>query len=135
MTDDMMLTISLFVMFTFFIASFIFYNIYWGVHGSLANSDIGDVYNFRYFQPVTGDYQRLLAQVVKVRKLNDHEIKKLNCISDYRMGDKEFQRTHTLVTCRMGNGEYRQFYAERSDMCRRPVLAGMLFKMGVAHLF
>lgn len=117
------------------ITLFAFYHIYWGVHDSLTSANIGTVYNFRYQQPLTGDYQRYLAKVVNIRKLNQYEISHLNWSSDYRVGDKEFKRTPTLVTCVMGNGDFRQFYAERSDMCRRPVIAGMLFKAGIAHLF
>jgi hypothetical protein len=115
--------------------AFLFYHIYWGVHDSLTSANIGTVYNFRYQQPLTGDYERYLAKVVNIRKLNQYEISRLNWSSDYRVGDKEFRRTPTLVTCVMGNGDFRQFYAERSDMCRRPVIAGMLFKAGIAHLF
>lgn len=117
------------------LSCFIYFHIYRGVHGSLANARIGTVYNFRYQQPLTGDYERYLAKVVNIRKLDVFEIGRLNFTSDYRAGDKEFKRTPTLVTCKMGNGDYRQFYAERSDMCRRPLVAGLLFKAGVAHLF
>jgi hypothetical protein len=84
---------------------------------------------------MTGDYERYLAKVVDVRKLTQAEISRLNWSSDYRAGDKEFKRSPTLVTCLMGNGDFRQFYAERSDLCRRSHLAGLLFKAGVAHLF
>lgn len=114
---------------------FALYHVYGGVHDSLSSARIGTVYNFRYQQPLTGDYERYLAKVVNVRKLDVFEIGRLNFTSDYRAGDKEFKRTPTLVTCEMGNGDYRQFYAERSDMCRRPLVAGLLFKAGVAHLF
>jgi hypothetical protein len=115
--------------------AFMFYHIYWGVHDSLTSANIGSVYNFRYQQPLTGDYERYLAKVVGIRKMKQGEISRLNWTSDYRAWDKEFKRTPTLVTCVMGNGDYRQFYAERSDMCKRPLVAGLLFKAGVAHLF
>jgi hypothetical protein len=114
---------------------FFFFNVYRGVHDSLANATVGTVYNFRYFQPVTGDYQRYLAKVVKVYKLTKAEIDRLNWSSDYRRYDNEFQRSPTLVTCQMSNGEYRQFYAERSDMCKRTLTGNLLYSMGVAHLF
>lgn len=114
---------------------FFFFNVYRGVHDSLANAIVGDVYNFRYFQPVTGDYERYLAKVVSICKLTKEEIDRLNWSSDYRRYDKEFQRSPTLVTCQMSNGEYRQFYAERSDMCKRSAVGGLLFRAGVAHLF
>ena len=114
---------------------FIYYHIYRGVHGNLATANIGDVYNFRYFQPLSGDYERYLAKVVHVRKLDSFELGRLNFTSDYRANDKTFKRSPTLVTCEMNNGDYRQFYAERSDMCKRSAIGGLLFKAGVAHLF
>jgi hypothetical protein len=114
---------------------FFFFNVYRGVHDSLANAVIGTVYNFRYFQPVTGDYERYLAKVVGIRKLSQTEISRLNWHSDYRAYDKEFKRSPTLVTCEMSNGDYRQFYAERSDMCKRTLTGNLLYSMGVAHLF
>jgi hypothetical protein len=117
------------------IGVFLLYNIYRGVNDSLTNAVTGTVYNFRYFQPVTGDYERYLAKVVGVRKLSQAEISRLNWTSDYRQYDSEFKRSPTLVTCEMGNGDYRQFYAERSDMCRRSAVGELLFKAGVAHLF
>jgi hypothetical protein len=117
------------------IGVFLLSNIYRGVNDSLTNATTGTVYNFRYFQPMTGDYTRYLAKVVGIRKLTDIEIARLNWSSDYRMYDKSFSRSNTLVTCLMGNGDFRQFYAERSDMCKRSAVGELLFKAGVAHLF
>jgi hypothetical protein len=114
---------------------FFLYNTYRGVNASLADATCGTVYNFRYFQPMSGDYNRYLAKVIDVRKLNNAEISRLNWMSDYRRGDKEFKRSNTLVTCLMGNGDIRQFYAERSDMCKRTAVGNLLFKAGFAHLF
>lgn len=117
------------------VAILFLYNTYRGVHDSLTNACVGTVYNFRYFQPLTGDYQRYLAKVINIRKLTQAEISRLNWCSDYRVFDKEFKRSPTLVTCEMSNGDYRQFYAERSDMCKRSAVGGLLFSAGVAHLF
>ena len=117
------------------LAIFFLYNTYRGVHDSLTNAVIGTVYNFRYFQPVTGTYERYLAKVVNIRHLTNWEIDTLNITSDYRRYDKDFFRSNTLVTCKMNNGDYRQFYAERSDMCKRSAIGGLLFRAGVAHLF
>lgn len=117
------------------IGTFILYNIYRGVHDNFANAHIGAVYNFRYFQPMSGDYERYLAKVLNVRKLTNAEIARLNWDSNYRRCDKDFKRSPTLVTCEMSNGDVRQFYAERSDMCKRTAVGNLLFKMGVAHLF
>lgn len=112
-----------------------FYNTYRGVNDSLTNAVVGTVYNFRYKQPVTGTCKRYLAKVVKIRKLDSSQLSKLNWHSDYRWFDKKFQRSPTLVTCKMRNGEYRQFYAERSDMCKRTAVGNLLYNMGVAYLF
>jgi hypothetical protein len=117
------------------IAMFCLYNTYRGVNDNLANATTGSVYNFRYFQPLTGDYERYLAKVVGVRNMSQSELSRLNWTSEYRAWDKDFKRTPTLVTCEMSNGDYRQFYAERSDMCKRSAVGGLLFKAGVAHLF
>lgn len=114
---------------------FFLYNVYRGVHDSLANAVIGSVYNFRYFQPVTGTYERYLAKVVDIRHLDQWELGRLDFTSDYRRGDKNFKRTPTLVTCQMSDGEHRQFYAERSDMCKRTLAGNLLYNMGVAYLF
>jgi len=120
---------------TCFMFAFFMYSVYWGVHDNLTNAVTGSVYNFRYRQPLTGEFERYLAKVLNVRKLDKAEISRLNWTSDYRAGDKMFERSPTLVTCEMANGDIRQFYAERSDMCRRTPVANMLFKAGVAHLF
>ncbi len=133
--NDVLLFASCFAIVSGLIGMFILYHIYRGVHDSLASASVGSVYNFRYAQPLTGDYERYLAKVVGIRKLEKHEISRLNWSSNYRSYDKIFQRSPTLVTCEMANGDFRQFYAERSDMCRRPAVAGLLFKLGVAHLF
>lgn len=115
--------------------SFALYNIYRGVNDSLSNASLGSVYNFRYFQPLTGDYQRYLAKVMDIRKLDNAEISRLNWSSDYRRGDKSFKRSPTLVTCEMSNGDIRQFYAERSDMCKRSAIGSLLYRTGFARLF
>jgi hypothetical protein len=133
--NDIVLFGILLALSCFTLLCFFFFNVYRGVHDSLANADIGTVYNFRYFQPMSGDYQRYLAKVVGIRKLDKNEISRLNWSSDYRIYDKEFQRSPTLVTCQMSNGDYRQFYAERSDMCKRTATGNLLYSMGVAHLF
>lgn len=133
--NDMVLFAACFAVSVCLIVAFTFYHIYRGVNDTLATAHIGTVYNFRYQQPLTGDYERYLAKVVNVRKLDIFELGRLNFTSDYRARDKNFKRTPTLVTCEMSNGDFRQFYAERSDMCKRPLVAGLLFKAGVAHLF
>lgn len=133
--NDTILLCGLFALSCLAMAGLFFYNVYRGVHDSLTNAVIGDVYNFRYFQPVTGTYERYLAKVIKVYKLTKDEIDRLNWSSNYRRYDSDFHRSPTLVTCQMSNGDYRQFYAERSDMCKRTLTGNLLYSMGVANLF
>lgn len=101
----------------------------YNVHRStLKNAKIGRVYSFRYMQPLTGDYERFCAKVINSRRLSNYEINKLNHASRYRRHDGQFERSNTLVTCVMLNGDYRQFYAERSDMCRRTPIYDLVFR-------
>lgn len=116
--------------------AFSLFHIYRGVHGSLAHAKVGEVYNFEYLQPHHGDPVRILARVVEpAYTLTDESIRRLNATSNYRVHDPEFKRTRHLVTCETPNGEIRNFYAERAKNVRRPLLAGLLFKTGTAHLF
>lgn len=111
------------------------YNAIVGVHGSLSNARVGEVYNFEYEQPLHGERKRVLARVVEpVYTLNDMSIKRLNRRSSYRRNDPLFQRTHHLVTCKTANGEIRQFYAERASNVRRSLLGGAFMKTGLASL-
>lgn len=115
------------------IAAFLTYAVYGGIHGSLSNARVGEVYNFEYEQPLHGEYKRFLARVVEpVYTLDDHAIRRLNRTSRYRKNDPVFQRTNHLVVCETPDGKVRQFYAERVKNCRKPLLAGVLFKTGLA---
>ncbi len=115
------------------VAAFLAYAVYGGVHGSLSNARVGEVYNFEYEQPLHGESKRFLAKVVEpVYTLDDNSIRRLNRTSRYRRNDPVFQRTKNLVVCETPDGKVRQFYAERVKNCRKPLLAGMLFKTGLA---
>ncbi len=116
--------------------AFAFYHIYGGVHASLANAKVGEVYNFVYEQPLHGSRERFLARVVEpVYTLSDDQIRRLNTRSYYRSNDPQFKRTRHLVTCETPDGTVRNFYAERATQCRKPLLGSSLFKAGVANLF
>jgi hypothetical protein len=117
------------------VAYFIYFHIYRGVHGNLASADIGDVLNFCYVQPLTGEYERYLAKVVNIRTLDKFELGRLNITSKYRRFDDMFERSKTLVTCLMKDGTFRNFYGERTDRVYRPFLGKSLFRAGVVHLF
>jgi len=106
---------------------FVMYAIYGGVHDSLRNAKVGSVYNFMYEQPVSGERERYLAKVLEVATLSEDSIRKLNRKSNYRRFDPIFVRTPHLVTCQTPDGKIRNFYAERTSNCRRPLLAKALF--------
>lgn len=101
---------------------------------SLASAQVGQVYNFEYKQPMSGDSRRHLARVVEVRNLTEEDIRRIAVRSKYRRGDPEFKRTETIVTCQMPNGKHRNFYAERTENCSQSSLATFLFWSGAARL-
>lgn len=86
------------------------------------------VYNFEYVQPVTGERQRFLAEVISNEPWTDEQINKLNFRSDYRVHDRAFKRAGNLVTCAMPNGEYRRFWSDRVVNCRKVPLGGLLYR-------
>ena len=134
--SDMSLFVGVFIASIVAICAFAWFHIYSGIHASLANAKIGDVFNFEYEQPLRGEPKRVLARVIEpVYTLDERAIRSLNRRSSYRRNDPVFQRTNHLVTCQTADGEVRQFYAERAKNVRKPLLAGTLFKVGVAHLF
>jgi hypothetical protein len=116
------------------VVGFVFYSVYGGSKASLANAQDGQVYNFVYQQPLHGTHERFLAKVIGKQTLTADQIAKLNRRSRYRAGDPEFIRTANLVTCQTPDGKIRNFYAERVSNCRKPLLAKVLFKSGVASL-
>ena len=112
-----------------FALGFFLYNAVRGVHGSLANASVGEVYNFEYEQPHHGDFERVLAKVIEpVHTLDDYQIRKLNARSAYRRNDPNFKRTKHLVTCEMADGTIRNFYAERTKNVRRLPIGHPLFR-------
>lgn len=109
------------------------YGVYGGVHASLINAKVGEVYNFLYQQPLNGEPERFMAKVVDVYTLDDNSIRRLNARSRYRRNDPEFHRTRHLVTAQTPDGRIRNFYAERCSNVKRPLLAPALFKAGIAQ--
>lgn len=108
-----------------------FYCVYRGVYSSLSYADIGEVYNFHYLQPLTGEYERYLAKVISKRDMKE-QIGYLNATSNYRRYDSQFERSNTLVTCELSNGEIRNFYAERVKDCYRSIFGRLLYSTGMA---
>lgn len=106
-----------------------------GVHSSLANAKVGEVYNFEYEQPLHGERKRILAKVIEpVVTLDEMSIRRLNARSRYRSNDPIFQRSKHLVTCEMPTGEIRNFYAERASKVRRSVFGNKVFRQAVAAM-
>lgn len=116
------------------LVSFVFYSVYGGQRTQLANAKEGQIFNFVYSQPLSGTNERFLAKVIGKQTLTVDQIATLNRNSRYRSGDPDFVRTANLVTCRTPDGRVRNFYAERVQNCRRPLLAGVLFKAGVGPI-
>lgn len=103
------------------------YAVYGGSHAELCNARVGEVYNFEYLQPVSGDSKRVLAKVIeRPIHLDDHTIASMNARSNYRRNDPVFQRTNHLVTCKTVDGNIRQFYCERVKNCRKPLFGSMV---------
>jgi len=99
------------------------YAVYGGRHASLCDAKVGQVFNFEYLQPVTGESKRVLAKVIEpVVHLDDITIQRMNARSNYRRYDAEFKRTNHLVTCKTADGNIRNFYCERVKNCRQPLL-------------
>lgn len=116
------------------VSVFIWFNLYYGIHGDLKDAKEGEVYHFRYLQPATGDYERHMVKVLKNVTLTDEQIQRLNARSKYRRFDNTFRRTNHLVTGQSANGQIRNFYAERVDCCRKTGVGKLAFNMGIANL-
>jgi hypothetical protein len=132
--NDVVVFVSILAAVAVAVVGFVFYSVYGGSKGSLANAVEGQVFNFVYQQPLHGTHERFLAKVIGKQTLTADQIAKLNRRSRYRAGDPEFMRTANLVTCQTPDGKIRNFYAERVSDCRKPLLAKVLFKSGVASL-
>lgn len=129
-----MLTYAVLTVFSGVFLLFFISNFYRGMNDSLADSTIGNVYNFRYFQPLNGTDERVLAKVIAKRDMKDY-ISRLNSHSKYRKWDRDFVRSNTLVTCVLPNGSIRNFYAERVSDCHKSLFGRLLYSTGMACMF
>ena len=91
------------------VLAFALFHLYSGIHGSLNDAAVGEVYHFEYLQPVTGSYERFMAKVVAVQEFSNDYIARLNATSRYRRYDNNFQRTNHLVTAQTPDGKIRNF--------------------------
>lgn len=107
------------------IAAFAVTMLFYGVRDNLANAEVGRVYNFEYLQPFAGESHRYRAKVLDVYSMTEDGIRRLNRRSNYRRDELSkgtFQRSKHLVTCQTSDGKIRNFYAERTVNCRRPLI-------------
>jgi hypothetical protein len=132
--NDAVLFGSIFAGVTALLVAFAWFHVYRGVRDSLSNARVGQVYNFKYLQPVTDTPERFMARVVNVQTFSEGYLSLLNSKSRYRRNDPEFQRSKNLITAQTFDGKIRNFYAERTIDVRRPLLGGVVFKTGLASL-
>lgn len=132
--NDVMLFSAVFAVVFASIVAFAAFHLYSGVRASMTNAKVGDIFNFEYVQPVTGDRERFMAKVIDVHSFTQDYIARLNSVSRYRKNDPAFQRSQHLVTAQTPDGKIRNFYAERTENVRRPLLGGVAFKTGLASL-
>lgn len=93
----------------------------------LKEAQPGEIVNFTYKQPYSGEPKRHLARVKSLRKLDEDEIIRLTGNSKYRRDDGDFVRTETLVTCTLPGGITRNFYAERAEACVKPDMGEVMY--------
>jgi hypothetical protein len=132
--NDTILFGSMFAVVTAAICSFLWFHVYRGLRDNLTNARVGQVYNFKYLQPVSDTPERFMARVISVQTFTEDYLSRLNSKSNYRRFDPEFQRSKHLVTAQTFDGKIRNFYAERTADVRRPLLGGVVFKSGLASL-
>lgn len=132
--NDTILFGSMFACVTAAICSFLWFHVYRGLRDNLTNARVGQVYNFKYLQPVSDTPERFMARVISVQTFTEDYLSRLNSKSNYRRYDPEFQRSKHLVTAQTFDGKIRNFYAERTADVRRPLLGGVVFKSGLASL-
>jgi hypothetical protein len=111
------------------VLSLVLYHIYHGFKDNMNDAKVGDVLNFEYEQPKTGERPRYMAKILSIKTLSKQELQRLNARSKYRASDDEFIRTPRLVTARTADGRIRNFYAERTVRVRRPLFGKILFRV------
>ena len=113
------------------VVGFVLYNLRVGFNANLVEAKEGEVYRFRYLQPVTGKAERYMVKILDSYTLSSEAISRLNARSGYRKNDPNFMRTAHLVTGQCGDGTIRNFYAERTINCRKTIMPKVLNKVGI----
>ena len=112
------------------VIGFVLYNLRVGFNANLTEAKTGEVYRFKYLQPVTGKAERYMVKILDNRVLSTEQINRLNTKS-YRRNDPKFIRTGHLVTGQCGDGTIRNFYAERTVDCKKTIIPNILNKVGI----
>ena len=113
------------------LVGFVIYNLRVGFNASLKDAKVGEVYRFKYLQPVTGKAERYMVKILDSYSLSTEAIARLNARSGYRKRDPNFVRTAHLVTGQCGDGTIRNFYAERTVDCRKTIMPKVLNSVGI----
>lgn len=112
------------------VIGFVLYNLRVGFNANLAEAKTGEVYRFKYLQPVTGKGERYMVKILDNRVMSTEQINRLNTRS-YRRNDPLFIRTGHLVTGQCNDGTIRNFYAERTIECKKTIIPNVLSRIGV----
>lgn len=112
------------------VAGFVLYNLRVGFNANLAEAKTGEMYRFKYLQPVTGKAERYMVRILDNRVMSTEQINRLNANS-YRRNDPKFIRTGHLITGQCGDGTIRNFYAERTIECKKTIIPNVLNRIGI----
>lgn len=112
------------------VAGFVLYNLRVGFNANLAEAKTGEMYRFKYLQPVTGKAERYMVRILDNRVMSTEQINRLNANS-YRRNDPLFIRTGHLITGQCGDGTIRNFYAERTIECKKTIIPNVLNRIGI----
>lgn len=109
---------------------FFLYNLRVGFNANLTKAQKGEMYRFKYLQPLEGKAERYMVKILDNRVMSTEQINRLNTKS-YRRNDPLFIRTGHLVTGQCSDGTIRNFYAERTIDCKKTIIPNVLSKVGI----
>jgi len=112
-------------------AIFFLYNLRVGFNANLAEARGGELYRFKYLQPLEGKAERYMVKILDNRVMTTEQINRLNVKSKYRRNDPLFIRTGHLVTGQCNDGTIRNFYAERTIDCKKTIIPNVLNRIGM----
>ena len=110
---------------------FFLYNLRVGFNANLAEAREGELYRFKYLQPLEGKAERYMVKIIGSRVMTTEQINRLNIKSKYRRNDPLFIRTGHLITGQCSDGTIRNFYAERTIECKKTIIPNVLNRIGI----